>query len=91
MTTELRSPSLVASSHAIVDGLHARRSAHASKAEQEARDLLARTSPDALVQAVIRLTHRIHRLNEAGRPEAAASLRQQRDRVRAELVRRCGE
>ena len=46
-------------------------------------------SADALVDAVIRLTHRVHTYDEAGHDDLAANARAQRDLARAELLRRC--
>jgi hypothetical protein len=58
-----------------------------SAAQQEAQAALRATSTDALLDSIIRLTHRIH--------EAPAhhvtDLRAQRDLIRAEILRRTGD
>lgn len=52
--------------------------------------LLAQTSTEALLDAMIQLTHRIHGLRATSEPVEArrAELRGQRALVRAELIRR---
>jgi hypothetical protein len=50
---------------------------------------LSTYSAEALVDAIIRLTHRVHVYDEAGVDDAADNARAQRDLARAELLRRC--
>jgi hypothetical protein len=59
--------------------------------------VLSDASPEALVDVIIRLTHRIHdakaryvSLPDGCTPGEVAGLRRQRDLCRAELIRRAG-
>jgi hypothetical protein len=70
-----------------------------TRQETPAADALATASPEALIDAVIRLTHAIHSdgMREGGtlrdrqsREAHTADLRAQRDLARAELLRRAG-
>lgn len=45
-------------------------------------------SDEALVEAVIVLTHRIHALSDVGEPNAKAELREQREMAKTEILRR---
>jgi hypothetical protein len=68
-----------------------------SAAQQEAQAALRATSTDGLVSAIIQLTHRIHVGEGRGtrsRPMTeveVASLRAERDLIRAEILRRTGD
>lgn len=56
--------------------------------EQDMLAVLARHSTEALVDAVIRLTHQIASATASGKDSTAAGLRLQRDLCKKELIRR---
>ena len=64
--------------------------------EPTAEEVLAATSGPALLRTFASLTHRLDRIAESGgsaeaRNREAAEVRQQRDMVEAEVLRRMGE
>jgi hypothetical protein len=56
----------------------------------EATRALSESSSEALLDAIVQLTHRIHGLSDAGHTDRVHELRQQRALIRGEILRRIG-
>ena len=58
---------------------------------EEARAALAETSTEGLLTTAYALTHRIHAAMDLGIGESVVTLREQRDAITAEVLRRTGD